>query len=134
MTASAPPTPSFARRHWGKLTILSIVSTLLLVFGAWSAFAIFVTYSEGTRTGYAQKLSYKGWICKTWEGEIAMSTVPGVMPEKFTYTVHGDSLAEAIRALEGKKVTLAYKQHRFVPSRCFGESEYWATGVKAAEP
>lgn len=134
MTASAPPSPSFARRHWGKLILLSLVGSILVVLGAWSAFSILVTYSQGTRTGFAQKLSYKGWLCKTWEGEIAMSTVPGVMPEKFLFTVHDDSLAGAIRALEGKRVTLEYAQHRFLPNRCFGESEYWATGVKSAEP
>lgn len=131
--ANAPaPGPGFFRRHWGKLTLLSLMSGFLLVIGVWSAFTIFFVYSEGSRVGFAQKLSQKGWLCKTWEGEIAMATVPGVMPERFSFTVHSDSLAQAIRALEGRRITLQYTQHRFLPNSCFGETEYWASGVSVA--
>lgn len=140
-TASASPTPpvppakpGFARRNWGKLTLGTLLAVPLTIFGAWSAFTIFFVYSSGTRTGFSQKLSHKGWMCKTWEGELAMATVPGVMPEKFTFTVHNDSLASAIQALEGKRVTVTYEQHRFLPNSCFGETEYWATGIQETPP
>jgi hypothetical protein len=126
---SPPPRPGFLRRNWGKLTLFVIIGVPLLVFGIWSAAALTFVYSSGSRVGFAQKLSKKGWICKTWEGELAMSTVPGVMPEKFTYTVWGDSLADAIGALEGKRVKLTYEQHRFLPNSCFGETEYFVKSI-----
>jgi hypothetical protein len=131
-TPPVPPPKGFARRHWGKLTLFTLLAVPVTVLGAWAAFTIFFVYSAGTRTGFSQKLSQKGWLCKTWEGELAMATVPGVMPEKFAFTVHSDSLAAAIQAMEGKRVTLRYEQHRFLPNSCFGETEYWATGVEEA--
>jgi len=139
-TAAASPTPptpagpGFARRNWGKLTIGTLIAVPVAIFGLWSAFTILFVYSQGTRTGFSQKLSHKGWLCKTWEGELAMATVPGVMPEKFTFTVHDDSLATVIQSMEGKRVTISYEQHRFLPNSCFGETEYWATGVQVTPP
>ena len=43
--------------------------------------------STGERAGWVQKFSNKGWICKTWEGELAMVSMPGVAPEKFLFTI-----------------------------------------------
>jgi hypothetical protein len=88
------------------------------------------SYSEGDRAGYVQKLSKKGWLCKTWEGEIAMVTMPGAIPEKFEFTVREDALAEKINALAGKRVVLFYQQHKFIPSSCFGETEYFVESVR----
>jgi len=80
--------------------------------------------------GFAQKLSEKGWLCRTWEGELAMATVPGVAPELFQYSVRDDSVARAIQELDGRRVALTYEQHRGVPTSCFGETEYFVTGVR----
>jgi hypothetical protein len=91
------------------------------------------SYSTGERAGYVQKFSKKGWICKTWEGELAMATVPGVMPEKFYFSVRDDSVAAKINRTLGKRVSLAYDQHKGVPTSCFGETEYFVTGVRVVE-
>jgi hypothetical protein len=90
-------------------------------------------YSRGERVGYVQKLSDKGWICKTWEGEMAMVTMPGTLTEKFLFSVPDAAVAARINATAGKRVALHYAQHRFVPSSCFGETEYFVTDVVAAE-
>lgn len=87
------------------------------------------SYSEGDRAGYVQKFSKKGWLCKTWEGEIAMVTMPGAIPEKFAFSVRDDAMAEKINALAGRRVVLQYQQHKFIPSSCFGETEYFVVGV-----
>jgi hypothetical protein len=126
----AAPTPGFARRNWGKLTLLIILGTPLLLFAIWSGVALTFVYSEGSRVGFAQKLSKKGWLCKTWEGELAMATVPGVMPERFAFTVWSDSLAEEIQRIEGKRVKLSYEQHRYLPSSCFGDTEHFVKGIE----
>lgn len=139
MAASPPPRPAsapgFARRHWGKLTLLTLVLGPLAVFAAWSAIALTYSYSDGERVGYNQKLSRKGWICKTWEGELALSNVPGQAPELFRYSVRDEAVAQRIQALAGQRVRLDYEQHVGVPTSCFGETEYFAVGAQGvAEP
>ena len=132
-SAPVPPQPGFLRRHWGKLIVLAVVGGPLLYVALWTATSLLYKYSEGDRTGYLQKLSLKGWVCKTWEGELAMSNVPGQMPEKFYFTVRNDSLADAMRRLDGKRVILSYAQHVKVPTSCLGDTEYWATAVRPSE-
>jgi lysophospholipid acyltransferase (LPLAT)-like uncharacterized protein len=91
------------------------------------------SYSEGERAGYVQKLSKKGFVCKTWEGEMAMVTMPGTVAEKFLFTVPSDAIAARINASVGKRVALHYQQHRWIPTSCFGETEYFVTDVRVTE-
>jgi hypothetical protein len=91
------------------------------------------SYSSGERAGFVQKLSRKGWVCKTWEGEMAMVTMPGTLAEKFAFTVPDDAVAAKLNANMGKRMTLHYEQHRWVPSSCFGETEYFVTGMQVTE-
>jgi hypothetical protein len=84
----------------------------------------------GYRAGYVQKFSRKGWICKTWEGELAMVNVPGAMQERWVFTVRNDSVAALIRNSLGKQVSLAYEEHRGVPTSCFGETQYFVVGIQ----
>lgn len=131
--APAPPHPSLLRRHWGKLTLLSIVLVPLIGMAIWVGIAFSYTYSKGTRTGYVQKLSSKGWLCKSWEGELAMTTVPGTAPRIFEFTVRNDSVAQEITKIAGSQVTLFYKEHRGVPTSCFGETAYFVDGVRGTK-
>jgi hypothetical protein len=124
----------FFRRHWIATTLVTIAVIPALVFTVWAGVALSFSYSEGTRTGYVQKLSKKGWVCKTWEGEMAMTTVPGTAPVIFAFTVRSDSVADAITALSGKQVTLTYEEHQGVPSSCFGETGYFVKGIRAVNP
>ena len=110
--------------------VLIIVAASLLLTMLWIWLAMKWSYSEGERAGYIQKLSSKGWLCKTWEGEIAMVTMPGAIPEKFPFTVREDALAGKINELAGKRVVLSYQQHKFLPTSCFGETEYFVTSVR----
>ena len=59
-----------------------------------------------------------------------MIPVPGAIPEKFLFSVRDDKIAAGINSAMGKKVTLHYEQHKGVPTKCFGESEYFVTGIK----
>lgn len=128
---SPPPRrPSFLRRHWGKLAVLSIVLIPLLVLMAWSWITLSYTYSSGERVGYVQKLSKKGWLCKTWEGELAMANLPGTMPQLFNFSVRDDDVAKQIESYGGQPVAIAYRQHRGVPFSCFGETEYFVNAVR----
>lgn len=111
-------------------TALIVVLAFLLLTILWVWLTLSWTYSEGERTGYVQKLSNKGWLCKTWEGEIAMVTMPGAIPEKFQFTVRDSAVASKINDLAGKRVVLSYQQHKFIPSSCFGETEYFVTAIR----
>jgi hypothetical protein len=91
------------------------------------------SYSKGERIGYVQKFSEKGWLCKTWEGELQMLPVPGAIPEKFFFSVRDRTVITKINSSLGKKVSLYYEQHVGIPTNCFGESEYFAVDAKALE-
>lgn len=116
------------------IAVLLLVIILLAALAAgWVWFTLHWSYSEGERTGYVQKLSKKGWICKTWEGEIAMVTMPGAIPEKFKFTVRSDAIAKQINAAAGHRVVLHYQQYKFIPSTCFGDTEYFIDHVRVVE-
>jgi hypothetical protein len=116
-----------------KRIIGSVVLIPVVLFSLYPWLALTWTYSTGERAGYVQKFSKKGWICKTWEGELAMVSLPGTMPEKFYFTVRTDSIAARINGSLGKRVAVTYRQHVGVPTTCFGETGYWVTDVKAVE-
>jgi hypothetical protein len=122
----------FARRNWGKLTLLTLVFVPVLAFTAWTAAALNYSYSSGLRVGFVQKFSSKGWICKTWEGELAMVNMPGALSQIFVFSVRSDSVAKAINdAMAKGRLELQYEEHRGVPTRCFGETNYFVTGVRS---
>ncbi len=112
-----------------RLLIIFLAIVVLLALG-WLWVALNWSYSDGERAGYVQKLSHKGWLCKTWEGEIAMVTMPGAIPEKFEFSVRDEAIAQQINLLAGKRVVLHYRQYKFIPSTCFGETEYFVEGVR----
>ena len=116
----------------GKVLIGLIVVAVLALAG-FSWLTLHWAYSEGDRAGYVQKFSRRGWICKTWEGEMAMVTMPGMVAEKFLFTVPSGAVAAKVNAVIGKRVALHYEQHRWIPSSCFGDTEYFVTDVRLAE-
>lgn len=88
------------------------------------------SYSSGERAGYVQKLSQKGFICKTYEGELILVSMPGTQAEKFFFTVRDPEIAKLINETVGKRVRLTYEQHIGVPTSCFGETQYFVTDVQ----
>jgi hypothetical protein len=116
---------------------LSLVTSMILILVvAGLLFAAYIwamlqwSYSSGERAGWVQKLSDKGYICKTWEGEMALVSLPGSMPEKFIFTVWDDKAAEKLHSVMGKRVSLHYEQHLGLPTSCFGDTSYFVTDAK----
>lgn len=101
----------------------------LALFALYTWASLSWVYSSGDRVGYVQKLSNKGWLCKTWEGELVLVTVPGTQAEKFYFTVRDPGVISKINALSGERVRLQYEEHKGVPSSCFGETSYYVNNV-----
>ena len=124
---------SFQLTRKRKLIIAGILLAPILLFVVYTWSALHWSYSEGERAGYVQKFSKKGWVCKTWEGELALVSMPGTVAEKFYFTVRDDLVAENINQSLGKRVAVRYQQHKGVPTTCFGETEYYVVAVKVVE-
>lgn len=123
--------PPRHRRRWPWVLGLGILVVPAAIVVLWTWITLSFAYSTGERAGYVQKLSRKGWICKTWEGELAMATIPGAMPEIFKFSVRDDSVAAHLTQTMGQRVSITYAQHKGVPTSCFGETEYYVTDGKA---
>ena len=115
------------------LSLLALLAAALLLFCAYAWLTLHMSYSEGERAGYLQKFSKRGWVCKTWEGEILLTSMPGAIPEKFEFSVRDDEVARQLMAATGKRVLLSYDQHKGVPGSCFGETEYYISRVQISQ-
>ena len=114
-------------------TFLIVLLGVIAIFALYIFVALTWSYSTGERAGFLQKVSNKGWICKTWEGELSLVAMPGAAPEKFLFTVRDEAIAQKISAAAGKRVTLNYEQHKGLPTSCFGDTDYFVTGVTEIE-
>jgi len=102
-----------------------VIIAAVALFALYTWVVLHWSYSEGERAGYLQKLSRKGWLCKTWEGEILLSSMPGAIPERFNFTVRDENVVRQLQAAMGQRVQLTYEQHIGIPTSCFGETEYF---------
>ena len=116
-----------------KWIIAGVIVVPLFVLALYTWISLTWSYSEGTRAGYVQKFSHKGWICKTWEGELAQVNIPGSLSEKFLFTVRDAKVVDYVNASLGKRVALTYEEHRGVPTTCFGDTRYYITAVRVVE-
>jgi hypothetical protein len=115
------------------VTLLSLIAAAIAIFAIYTWIALHWSYSDGERAGFLQKFSKKGWVCKSWEGEILLSSMPGAIPERFSFSVRDDEVAKQLVAATGKRVLLSYAQHKGVPTTCFGETEYFVEKVAVTQ-
>jgi hypothetical protein len=127
--APAAAAPRRRRRRW-PWVVTAVLLSPVVILAIWTFSALGFAYSRGTRAGYVQKFSRKGWICKTWEGELTILPLPGAMPQQWMFTVRSDSIAEVITKTEGSQVSLTYDEHPGLPTSCFGDTRYFVTGVR----
>ena len=106
-------------------SLIIVCVAIAVLLGAYVAFVLNWSYSSGERAGWVQKFSHKGWICKTWEGELALVSLPGTTVEKFYFTVHDDAVAEKISRAMGRRVSLHYDEKVGLPTTCFGDTRYF---------
>ena len=132
MSESGPGLPSVGKRIVRAVSRWAVIGGLVVVtgYGVWSYAALHFVYSTGERAGFVQKFSKRGWIIKTWEGELAMVNLPGAMPEIFYFTVRDESLVPSIENTMGNRVVLTYNQHKGLPAHVFGDTPYFANKVR----
>jgi hypothetical protein len=137
MPVSGPAGKAPARgRSIGLRLLLFTFAVFALGVGGFALFAwsaLHYVYSDGERAGYVQKFSRRGWVCKTWEGELAMVNLPGTMPQIFAFSVRDPKVADTLNQTMGQRVAIHYEQHNGIPTDCFGETEYFVTQVRALE-
>lgn len=125
--------PSSSARGGIRALLLLGLAVVVLVPVIYMTFVLNWSYSEGERAGVLQKFSRKGWIFKTWEGELAMTTVPGVAPVLWNFSVRDDKVAEALSRAIGTHVAVHYEEHRGIPTSAFGETNYFVNSVRKIE-
>jgi hypothetical protein len=118
--ATRPRRRSFRAYFWG-----SVIGALVLI-ALYTMFMLWWSYSEGERAGVLQKFSKRGWICKTYEGELALYVVGGIAPQIWNFSVRDPQVAEQLHKAVGQQVRLHYTEHPGLPTACFGETDYFA--------
>lgn len=131
MTSPLAPSNS-SKFRWGRWALLLLV-LIAALFALYLAVVLNWSYSRGERAGYVQKFSKKGWVCKTWEGELAMVSMPGALSEKFLFTVRDDNVAVRINQSMGKRVSLVYEEHAGIPTSCLGDTAYFVVDIRQVE-
>ena len=121
-------TPKKRRRRWPYVLLI-----IALGFAAYTYLSLSWSYSEGERVGILQKLSRKGWVCKTYEGELALYVISGVTPQIWNYTVRDPAVALRMNDALGQRVRLHYTEHRGIPSSCFGDTGYFVDSVRPVD-
>ncbi len=117
-------------RRSGRRLAWAIFMIPIVLFLLYLLFVLNWSFSDGDRVGYLQKFSHKGWLCKSYEGEMAMTTVPGLAPILWSFSVWDSAVAEKINSLLGKRVVLHYREYRGIPTDCFGSTDYFVDGVQ----
>ena len=120
-------------RKWLLRVAIGIPLLIILGITGYSLFTLKFSYSKGERVGFVQKLSKRGWLCKTNEGDLAMVNMAGQQAEMFAFTVPDDAVSKEIESFAGHRVELQYEEHRGIPSSCFGDTQYFVVGVKKTE-
>jgi hypothetical protein len=127
-SAAAPARRSFRTYLWGGLVVV------ILLFVAYTWLMLTWSYSDGERAGVLQKFSKRGWVCKTYEGELAMYVVGGIAPQIWPFSVRDPEVVQQLHGAVGQQVRLHYAEHRGLPTNCFGETDYFVTRVEVVGP
>ncbi len=129
--AAQPAAPRSRWRSRLRIALVLVIVVPIVVAALYTWSTLHFAYATGAKTGYVQKFSKEGWLCKTWEGELAMVNLPGALPEIFRFTVRDDSLGDVITKTMGQNVAITYEEHRGVPTSCFGDTQYYVTAVRS---
>lgn len=106
-----------------KKILAILIVVIMLAFAGWYAFIYYASYSEGTRSGELIKFSNKGFIIKTWEGEISQG-ISGAQIFKFSVEDNKKEIISKLEKYQGRYVKLKYKE-RFAKISWLGDTKYF---------
>jgi hypothetical protein len=129
-TIPKPPPPVWRRVR--RYVLVALVSPFVALF-LYTLIMLNWAYSSGERSGTVSSFGRQGWFCKTWEGELVAAAAPGVLPERWAFTVRDDDVARQVADARGQRVVLYYSEHRGLWSSCFGETPYFVDSVRVLE-
>ena len=120
-------------------TFKKIIAFIVIIGLAILAFLYFGTFSEGTRAGIIMKISKRGAIVKTWEGQMNLETfgavkdATNIVTETFTFSIERGSqeLIDELNAaaLSGERVNLKYIE-RYISVFWRGDTKVFAVGIE----
>ena len=111
-----------------KKVLLYILLFLIIGTSAYMAFVYYVPYSEGVRSGELIKISHKGFIIKTWEGEISQG-ISGAQIFQFSVEDDDKAIIQQLKDLQGKYVKLEYVE-RYRTFSWWGDTRYFIKKVE----
>src|SRR5512134_3679229 len=106
----------------GARLALILAAFVVLIAAGWTWLTLSWAYSVGERAGVLQKFSRKGWVCTTYQGEVAQYVVGGVARQIWYFSVRDEAVAEQLFKAVGQNVQLRYREHRGIPTNCFGDT------------
>lgn len=104
------------------------VAIIILAFASYFTFVYYVPYSEGVRSGELIKISHKGMVFKTWEGELSQG-ISGAQIFKFSVSGKKKDVIEKLKEYQGDYVKLDYEE-RYTTFSWWGDTKYFITEVK----
>ena len=108
--------------------LIYFILTIILSITVYFTFVYYATYSEGVRAGELIKVSHKGILFKTWEGEISRG-ISGAKIFSFSVLDSDKQVIEDLKELQGQYVKVTYKE-RYRTFPWWGESHYFITKVE----
>ena len=111
-----------------RKVIIYFTLGIILLTSAYFAFVYYASYSEGVRSGELIKFSSKGYVFKTWEGEISQG-ISGAQIFKFSVLDNNEKVIEGLKELQGQYVKVSYiERYRTFP--WWGDTNYFITEVR----
>lgn len=111
-----------------KKIVFYLMLFLILGTAAYVSFIYYVPYSEGVRSGELIKISNKGYLVKTWEGEISQG-ISGAQIFQFSVEGGKSEIIQQLKDLQGKYVKVEYIE-RYRTFFWWGDTRYYITKVE----
>lgn len=111
-----------------KKILTLIIGAILLIASLYYAFIYYIPYSEGVRSGELIKISYKGVLIKTWEGEISQG-ISGAQIFSFSVEDQKKKVIADLQKFQGRYVKVTYKE-RYDALLWLGDTKYFITKVE----
>lgn len=110
-----------------RKTLLFLFVGFVVIVTSYFVFNYYASYSEGVRSGELIKFSSKGYLFKTWEGEISQG-ISGAQIFKFSVLDNQTKVITDLKNYQGQYVKVTYTE-RYRTFPWWGDTNYFITDV-----